>query len=384
MIPYGKHNICDRDIEFVIEVLKNEFLTQGNRGVQFENKVASYTGAGYAISVNSATAALHAGCVGLGVQPGDLVWTSSNSFVASANAPMYCGAEVDFVDIDLSTRNIDIESLKEKLHKADLTGRLPKVLIPVHFSGLSCDMKQIFQLSRKYGFKILEDASHAIGAEYLDKKVGCCEYSDAAVFSFHPVKIVTTGEGGILLTNSEKLANKARKFRTHGITRSIEELELSSPGNWYYEMQSLGFNYRLNDLAAALGISQLDRLDAFVEQRNVLTRYYNDRLSNLGLSPQIITTEARSSCHLYTILLPQNRDKIFSYMTENGIGVNVHYIPIHKQPYWKKRCQSSLELPNTDEYYSKCMTIPLYPDLNMNDLEKVVTTLEDAVITYVA
>lgn len=379
MIPYGKQDISQVDIDAVIEVLKSDYLTQGPVVERFEKDLSNYTGADYSIAVSSATSALHIACIALGVGAGDLVWTSPITFVASANCALYCGAKVDFVDIDFDTNNMCPSALRLKLQHAKALGRLPKVVIPVHMGGLSCDMKSIFELSQEYGFKIIEDASHAIGGSFGGSKIGSCEYSDIAVFSFHPVKIITTAEGGAALTNNAHLGNKLALLRSHGVTRDIEQMENVPDGDWYYEQISLGFNYRMTDLHAALGCSQMKRLDDFVLTRNKLAQRYNKKLSHLPLDLPSISSGSISSFHLYIIKISQGneseRRNLFDFLRHHNIGVNVHYIPVHLQPYYKRKGFSEGDLPISELYYKEAISIPLYPNLSVADQDHIVSKL---------
>jgi len=382
MIPYGKQDINQADIDSVIEVLKSNFLTQGPKVPAFESAVKDYTGAGFAVAVNSATSALHLACLSLGLGEGDILWTSPISFVASANAGLYCGGSIDFVDIDIDTNNMSISKLKEKLINAQKSGTLPKIVMPVHIGGFSCDMESVHALSKEYGFKIIEDASHAIGAKYRDKPVGSCEFSDVTVFSFHPVKIITTGEGGVAVTNDMHVYNRLNILRTHGITRDKQHLHNKSEGDWYYEQIDLGFNYRMTEMQAALGCSQMNRLDEFVSIRNKHASFYHQALSELDITLPIINSEVYSSYHLFIIKLnsrcPNKRRLIFDYMRDNGVGVNVHYIPIHLQPYYRKLGFKIEGFVNSEIYYDCAISIPLYSQITQADMDKVVKTLSDA------
>lgn len=368
MIPYSRQSISEDDIQAVVEVLKSDFLTQGPVVPQFEQAVADYCRASHAVAVNSATSALHLACLALDVKPGDIVWTSPITFVASANCALYCGASVDFVDIDPDTYNLSVERLTEKLAEAECQGRLPKVVIPVHFGGLSCDMVAIRELSRRYGFKIIEDASHAIGGRYRDEPIGNCRYSDITVFSFHPVKIITTGEGGIAVTNDIELARRMALLRSHGITRDANQMTHEPDGPWYYQQIELGFNYRMTDLQAALGLSQLKRLDAFVERRNQLADLYRKRLIDLPVNWQVQPDDCRSSLHLFVIRLQNSRIgkshlEVFRLLRNADIGINIHYIPVHLQPYYKNKGFKLGDYPEAEKYYAEAISLPLYPDL---------------------
>lgn len=379
MIPYGKQNISDEDIKAVQDVMRSDFLTQGPITPKFENEISNYCKSKYSVAVVNATSALHLACLALGVGKKDIVWTSPISFVASANCAKYCGAEVDFVDIDIESYNMCPIKLEEKLLEAAKIGQLPKVVIPVHLAGRSCDMKRIKELSVEYGFKIIEDASHAIGGQYLGEPVGNCRFSDITVFSFHPVKIITTCEGGVCTTNDSKIFSKIYRLRSHGIVRNPSEMKNKSHGSWYYEQIDLGFNFRLNDLQSALGINQLKRLDTFVRLRHTIAKKYDNLFQN---SKNIITPSINqnqfSSFHLYIIrIIEQNgvdRKVIFDRLRSEGIFVNVHYIPIYKQPYYSKKFNPN-QFPNSEKYYSQAISIPIYPNLNDHDILKVVNTI---------
>ena len=381
MIPYGKQNINKADIESVVKVLSSEFLTQGPHVPLFEKAISEYCGSKYSVAVNSATSALHISCLALGLQEGDWLWTSPNSFVASANCALYCGAKVDFVDIDPLTYNLSVEELEKKLINAKLDGKLPKIVIPVHFAGQSCDMRKIKSLGDEYGFSIIEDGSHAIGSNYLDKAVGGCQYSDITVFSFHPVKIITTAEGGIASTNSNDLAQKMNLYRSHGVTRDNALMRGKSDGSWYYQQIDLGFNYRMTDLQAALGISQLQRLDDFVSKRHILKKRYDKLLESLPLIRPYQSLSCYSALHLYPIKLDltenfhKNRKKIFNELREDDIGVNVHYIPIHLQPYYQNLGFKYGDFPNSELYYENALTLPLFAKMTFEQQDKVVNAL---------
>lgn len=365
MIPYGKQDISKEDIEAVLSVLKSDFLTQGPKVPEFEEKLRSQVGAKYAVALNSATSALHVACLALGVGPGDWVWTSPITFVASANCALYCGAQVDFVDVDRDSYNLSIEALEEKLIHAKKTRTLPKVIVPVHLCGQSCDMKGISVLAKEYGFSVIEDASHAIGGSYDDHPVGSCKYSDLTVFSFHPVKIITTAEGGVVATNNKKLANTIKSLRGHGITKDVEKMNKQPDGEWYYEQLSLGFNYRMTDIQAALGLSQLDRLNQFIERRHVIAKKYTLALKSLPIKLPYQIKDSYSSYHLYPILLnledsPICRNELFSRLRKAGIGVNIHYIPVYHQPYYKGLGVKYKSLENAEYYYERAISIPIF------------------------
>ncbi|MEM7358554.1 MAG: UDP-4-amino-4,6-dideoxy-N-acetyl-beta-L-altrosamine transaminase [Pseudomonadota bacterium] len=381
-IPYGKQHISQQDVDEVVRCLESDFLTQGPRIPKFEDDVANYCGATHAVAVNSATSALHIACLALDVGPGDQVWTSAITFVASANAALYCGASVDFVDIDNESINMCPAQLEHKLIEAEQHGKLPKVVIPVHMCGHPCDMARIGELAERFGFKIIEDASHAVGASYGAARVGSCEHSDIAVFSFHPVKIITTGEGGMALTNNESLAEKMRLFRSHGVTREPGLLEHDENDGWYYEQLELGFNYRMTDLAAALGSSQMLCLDEFVAARRTLADRYIDQLADMPLSWPTEIESAASSYHLFVVMIDaddrRRRRDVFNQMRSRGIHVNVHYIPVYKQPYYQRFGFSKDYCPNAEQYYSRCLTLPLYPDLSIQDQDTVITALTSA------
>lgn len=384
MIPYGRQDISEADIQAVVDVLRSDFLTQGPAVPAFEKAVAEYCGVQQAVAVNSATSALHLACLALDVGPGDRVWTSPITFVASANCARYCGAQVDFVDIDPRTYNMSVERLAEKLAQAETSGCLPKVLIPVHLSGQSCDMASIYKLSQRYGFKIIEDASHAIGGKYRGAPVGNCRYSHITVFSFHPVKIITTAEGGMAVTNDVRLAKRMQLLRSHGITRESSEMTRESDGPWYYQQIALGFNYRMTDLQAALGLSQMQRLDEFVTRRHAIFRRYNERLAGWPVDTPWQHPESYSGLHLYVIRLKpgqirKTHREVFEAMRAVGIGVNLHYIPVYRQPYYEGLGFKSGYCPEAERYYVETISLPMYPSLTEGQQDHVIHRLDQAV-----
>ncbi|TLU81989.1 MAG: UDP-4-amino-4,6-dideoxy-N-acetyl-beta-L-altrosamine transaminase [Chlorobium sp.] len=386
MIPYGRQDINQEDIDAVVNVLQSDFLTQGPVVPKFEKTVAHYCGSQYAVTVNSATSALHIACIALGVGKADIVWTTPITFVASANCALYCGATVDFVDIDSCTYNLSVERLSEKLSIAEKRGKLPKVLIPVHLCGQPCDMEAIHSLSQQYGFKIIEDASHAIGGRYKNEPIGNCRYSDITVFSFHPVKIITTGEGGMALTNDEKLAKHMRLLRSHGITstsddmhqRPLEEL-------WNYQQIALGYNYRMTEIQAALGLSQMQRLDEFVTKRHDIATRYDQMLSSLPVVTPWQHPDSYSSCHLYVICLKlgeidKTHREVYEVLRDAGILVNLHYIPVYRQPYYEKMGFVAGYCIEAERYYSEVISIPMHPGLTEAQQNQVVEALKKALL----
>lgn len=373
MIPYGRQSISEADIEAVVEVLRSDFLTQGPVVPRFEQAVADYCGASFGVAVNSGTAALHIACLALGVGPGDWVWTSPISFVASANCALYCGAQVDFVDIEPDTGNMCALELERKLIVAKAQGRLPKVVIPVHFAGLPCDMKEIHRLGQEYGFRIIEDACHALGARYHGEPTGNGRYSDITVFSFHPVKIITTGEGGMAMTNDPALAKTMRMLRSHGITREPEDFINEPDGPWYYEQQMLGFNYRMTDIQAALGLSQMSNLEAWIAKRSEIAHRYFEALAPELLS-SYFNAERRSAFHLYVHhVAPEQRSALFQRLRENDIGANVHYMPIYNQPWHQKN--HPLKLSNTEFFYTSAITLPLFPEMKPSEQLRIISKI---------
>lgn len=384
MIPYGKQDITQLDIDSVVDVLKSNFLTQGPQVPAFEAALKSATGADYALAVNSATSALHIACLALGLCEGDTLWTTPVTFVASANCGLYCGAQVSFVDIDPDTYNLCPKALAKKLKEAKTQNKLPKVLVAVHLCGQPCDMQAIHALSIEYGFKIIEDASHAIGGRYLESPIGACEYSDITVFSFHPVKIVTTAEGGAALTNDKALSDKMALYRSHGITRDESFMENESHGGWYYEQIDLGFNYRMTELQAALGVSQMARLEEFVSARHVLAQRYNELLNTLPLVLPYQLPNTYSGLHLYVIKLKlseigKSHKEVFDKLRESGIGVNLHYIPVHLQPYYKKMGFKKGDYPNAERYYEEAISIPMFHGMTFEQQDEVVKVLRESI-----
>jgi len=386
VIPYARQSINQQDINAVAEVLQSDYLTQGPAVPAFEDAVAQLVGAKHAVAGNSATSMLHVACLALGVTSGDLVWTSPNSFVASANCALYCGAEIDFVDIDSETFNMSPIALAAKLILAKKSNKLPKVIIPVHMGGQSCDMQSIGSLAQQYGIKVIEDASHAIGGTYNSQRIGNCAHSDITIFSFHPVKIITSGEGGMATSQNEGLAHRMRMLRSHGITRDTAEFEFSNDGPWYYEQQELGFNYRLTDIAAALGLSQLQRIDTFIQQRNSIATRYNEAFASTLVAAPHITSNSVSAFHLYIARcdfenLNITRVQLFQKMKDMGVLLNLHYIPIYRQPYFAKMGFDRKTFPNTERYYAQAFSIPMYADLTETDQNTVISNLLNALST---
>ena len=383
MIPYGRQHISQEDIDAVIAVLQSDYLTQGPKVPAFESAVARYCGVQNALAVNSATSALHIACLALGLGPGDWLWTSPITFVASANCGLYCGAQVDFVDIDPATYNLCPQALERKLMDAEKTGRLPKVVVAVHLCGQPCDMAAIAALAQKYGFKVIEDASHAIGGRYRDEPIGRCTYSDITVFSFHPVKIITTAEGGMAVTNDAGLARQMALLRSHGITRDPEQMTKEPDGAWYYQQIELGFNYRLTDIQAALGLSQMTHLDAFVARRHAIAQRYGQLLHGLPLRLPYQDPQGYSGLHLYVIrVLPEQAQvghkQVFDSLRQQGIGVNLHYIPVYAQPYFQKLRPAYDAFPEADRYYAQAISLPMYSSLTDDQQDRVVEALQVA------
>ena len=380
MIPYGKQNINQDDIKSVIKVLKSDYLTQGPKVPLFEKKISKYCNAKFSVASNSASSALHIACLALGLKKGDRLWTSPNSFVASANCGLYCGAKVDFVDIDPFSYNMCPNKLEEKLIHAKKKNKLPKILIPVHFAGQSCEMKKINLLSKDYGFNIIEDASHALGSKYLKKHVGGCQYSNITIFSFHPVKIITTAEGGIATTNDKKLLTRMQLFRTHGITRNSKLMTKKPHGDWHYQQIDLGFNYRMTELHAALGISQMKRLDEFVKKTFFLKKRYDNLLSKLPIIKPYLSSNTYSALHLYPIQIDRRKSsfsrlKLFNELRKKNIGVNVHYIPIHTQPYYLNIGFKYGDFPIAEKYYQNTISLPLFPNMSFDEQNQIVHSL---------
>jgi UDP-4-amino-4,6-dideoxy-N-acetyl-beta-L-altrosamine transaminase len=381
MIPYGRQDISPSDIQAVVDVLQSDFLTQGPAVPAFEKSVADHCQVEHALAMNSATSALHVACLSLGVGTGDIVWTSPVTFVASANCALYCGAAVDFVDIDPRTYNLCVQQLEAKLDLAERTGTLPKVIIPVHLCGQPCEMQAIHALGRRYGFRIIEDASHAIGGKYLGEPIGNCRFSDITVFSFHPVKIITTGEGGMALTNDEALANRMSLLRSHGITRNPAQMTRAPDGPWYYQQIDLGFNYRMTDIQAALGHSQMKRLDAFVSSRHAIAARYDRELASLPIVTPRLNPDGYSAQHLYVIRLKlgeiaKSHKMVFEELRAAGIGVNLHYIPVHLQPHYTRLGFQVGYLPEAEKYYREAISIPMYSHLNDADQTYVIQSLQ--------
>ena len=384
MIPYGRQDISEADIQAVVDVLRSDYLTQGPAVPAFEKSIAEYCGAQHAVAVNSATSALHIACLALGVDKSDVVWTTPITFVASANCALYCGAQIDFVDIDQRTYNMSVERLAEKLADAERAGNLPKVVIPVHLCGQPCDMAGINALSQRYGFKIIEDASHAIGGKYRGEPIGNCRYSDITVFSFHPVKIITTGEGGMAMTNDALLAKRMQLLRSHGITRDVNEMTHAPDGPWYYQQIDLGYNYRMTDLQAALGLSQMQRLDEFVVKRHSIAKRYDQLLVNLPIITPWQHADSYSGLHLYVIRLKftefgKTHLQVFEKLRAAGIGVNLHYIPVYRQPYYEGLGFKAGHCPEAERYYAEAISLPMYPGLTEEQQDNVMNVIIEAI-----
>lgn len=385
MIPYGRQDITQADIDAVVGVLQSDFLTQGPMVPRFEQAVAQHVGANHALAVNSATSALHIACLALGLGQGDWLWTTPVTFVASANCGLYCGAQVDFVDIDPRTYNLCPQALARKLEQAERVGNLPKVVVAVHLCGQPCDMQAIHALAQRYGFKVIEDASHAIGGKYQGEFIGNGHYSDITVFSFHPVKIITTAEGGMALTNDAELANKMALLRSHGITRDPAQMTHESDGPWYYQQIDLGFNYRMTELQAALGVTQMDRLDRYVARRHLLARRYDDLLAGLPVTTPWQHPDSYSGLHLYVIRLQldnigKTHRQVFEALRELGIGVNLHYIPIHTQPYYQRMGFESGDFPEAERYYAEAISLPMFQTMTQAQQDEVIAALRKVLL----
>lgn len=385
MIPYGKQSISDEDIQAVVEVLKSNFLTQGPVVSRFEQALCDYTGGTHAVATTNGTSALHLACRALGLGAGDILWTTPITFVASANCALYCDAKVDFVDIDSNTFNLSIDALKIKLEQAEKDGKLPKILVPVHLCGLSCDMEAIWVLAKQYGFFVIEDASHAIGGRYQDEPVGNCRYSDITIFSFHPVKIITTGEGGAAITNKQNLAEKMALLRSHGITRNPERMTHEPDGGWYYQQIELGYNYRMTDIQAALGFSQMARLDEYVERRHDIANRYDELLQELPVKPQHRPSDSYSGMHLYVIRLETEKltkthKQMFSEFRDSGVGVNLHYIPVHTQPLYQAMGFKIGDYPQAELYYTQAISLPMFPGMSEKDQCYIEQVLERVIL----
>jgi UDP-4-amino-4,6-dideoxy-N-acetyl-beta-L-altrosamine transaminase len=383
MIPYGRQDITQADIDAVVSVLQSDFLTQGPMVPRFEQSVAQHVGASHALAMNSATSALHVACLALGLGNGDWLWTTPITFVASANCGLYCGAQVDFVDIDPQTYNLCPQALARKLEQAERDGKLPKVVVAVHLCGQPCDMLAIHALAQRYGFKIIEDASHAIGGKYQGGFIGNCRYSDITVFSFHPVKIITTAEGGMALTNDAELAARMELLRSHGITRDPAQMTHESDGPWYYQQIDLGFNYRMTELQAALGVTQMERLDQYVARRHQLARRYDDLLAGLPVTTPWQHPDSYSGLHLYVIRLQlgkitKTHSQVFEALRERGIGVNLHYIPVHTQPYYQRMGFGVGDFPVAERYYAEAISLPMFQTMTEAQQDEVVAAVREA------
>jgi UDP-4-amino-4,6-dideoxy-N-acetyl-beta-L-altrosamine transaminase len=379
VIPYGRQDISEADIAAVVEVLRSDYLTQGPLVPRFESEIAKISGAKHGVAVNSATSALHIACLALGLGKGDWLWTSPITFVASSNCALYCGAQVDFVDIDPRTYNMSPAALEQKLLKAEAEGKLPKIVVPVHLCGQPCDMTAIRALSKRFGFLVIEDASHAVGGMYQGAPIGNCAHSDITIFSFHPVKIITTAEGGMAMTNDDQLASRMNLFRSHGITRDTDLMTHAPDGPWYYQQIELGYNYRMTELQAALGVSQLGRLAAFVDSRHRLARRYDERLAHLAVTLPWQHPDSYSGLHLYVVRVPSHKHaNIFAFLRAKDIGVNLHYIPVHTQPYYRNLGFKDGDFPEAERYYAEAISLPLYATLSDDQQDRVVDVLEKA------
>jgi len=378
MIPYGKQRITDADIQAVIDVLKSDYLTQGPKIKEFEKKYGNQIQNELCTPICNATSALHVAYEALGLGPGDLLWTTPNTFVSTANAAKFLGADVDFVDIDPDSFCMSVDALRKKLAS---TKKLPKIIVPVHFAGASCDMKEIYKLSLQYGFKIVEDAAHAVGGFYNNLPIGSCQYSDAAIFSFHPVKIITTGEGGLVAVKNQDIHDKIQQLITHGITKDPHKLSNKSKETWSYEMQFLGYNYRLTDIQAALGIEQLSRLDENIKRRNEIATKYIEAFKDTSIKVQKLNKDTNSSWHLFVIQLTDSaqRKEVFDYLHSKDIKAQVHYIPVHTQPYYQNLGFNWGDFPNSEKYYAKCISIPMYHGLTDKEQDFVITTIKEII-----
>jgi UDP-4-amino-4,6-dideoxy-N-acetyl-beta-L-altrosamine transaminase len=379
VIPYGKQSISDDDIEEVVKVLRSDFLTQGPVVPEFELELCKYTTANFSIAVNSCTSALHIACLALGLKKGDYLWTSPITFVASVNCALYCGASIGLVDVEPNTGLMCTKDLKEKLIEAEKHGKLPKIIIPVHLAGQSCDMQEIHILSKKYGFSIIEDAAHAIGGTYNSSLIGCCKYSDITVFSFHPVKNITSGEGGAAMTNDENLFKKMTLLRSHGITRDIDQMKTQPDGDWYYEQKMLGFNYRMTDIHAALGLSQLKKIDKIIETRNNIAKYYDNNIKDHRITSLLQKQDRLSAYHLYVIQIEggvKSRNKFFKFMQKKKINVGIHYIPIYRQPFFS----NSVVLAGANLYYESCCSLPIFPSIKQQELDYVLEAIHESFV----
>jgi UDP-4-amino-4,6-dideoxy-N-acetyl-beta-L-altrosamine transaminase len=380
IIPYNRQHIDTSDIKLVNKVLKSDLITQGPNVGKFEKAIAKRVKSKYAVASNSATSSLHLACMAIGLKKGDWLWTSPNSFVASSNCGLLCSAKIDFIDINPRTYNLDVDRLEKKLVKAKKSKTLPKAVVPVHFAGLPCEMKKIFELSKKYKFKIIEDASHALGAKYNSEDIGNCKYSDIAVFSFHPIKMITTIEGGVATTNNQKYADQMSKLRTHGIVKEKFKMKRKKEGNWYYEQNDLGLNYRMNDVQAALGLSQLKKLNKFLKRRREIAKLYIKKLKKLPVNFQLENLKLKSSYHLFVIEIQKGKKlkkKIFDILRRNNILVNVHYIPIHLQPYYMKNFGFKKgQFKLAENYYDRAISLPIYYSLSNSRVQSIINLIK--------